>query len=93
MKCELEIFGQLTDDRYDNKGDINYYKLYEDNLGNNFNIFNDKKEELKKTSVSLYKREFLGIDKTCDEENNINKDDYEKLRKNQKMEKVCLVKQ
>ena len=91
LKCELEIFGQLTDDRYDNKGDITYYKLYEDNLGNNFNIFNDKKEELKKTSVSLYKREFLGIDKTCDEENNINKDDYEKLRKNQKMEKVCLI--
>ena len=91
LKCELEVFGQFTDDRYDNKGDITYDKLYNDNLGSNYNLFNDKKEELRKTSVSLYKREFLGIDKTCDEENVINRDDYKKLRKNQIMEKICIL--
>ena len=91
LDCELEVFGQFDDDRYIHKGDITYDKLYQDNLGSNYNIFNDEKEELKKKSVSLYKREFLGIDKSCDRKTNIKKDDYKKLRKNQKMEKICLI--
>jgi hypothetical protein len=39
----------------------------------------------------LYKREFLGIDKSCDEETNIDQDDYKKLRKNQDMEQTLLL--
>ena len=90
LKCELEIFGKLTDDRYMNKGNITYKKLYENNLSptNQQLIFDDLDDELE---VSLFSREFLGIDKTCDEKSNINKDDYEKITKNQKMEKSCLL--
>jgi len=39
----------------------------------------------------LYKREFLGIDKSCDEETNIDQDNYTKLRKNQDMEQTLLL--
>ena len=90
LKCELEIFGKLTDDRYMNKGNITYKKLYENNLSptNQQLIFDDLDDELE---VSLFSREFLGIDKTCDEKSNINKDNYEKITKNQKMEKSCLL--
>ena len=89
LKCDLQIFGKFTDDRYDNKGSITYHKLYEDNLSIESQdlLFDDIKDEY----VSLYIREFLGIDKTCDEKNNINMEDYEKLTKNQHMEKICLL--
>ena len=92
LKCELEVFGKYEDDRYQYKGDITYDKLYQDNLEtNNYGIFKDKKEELQKINVSLYKREFLGIDKTCDEKNDISRDDYKKLKKNQGMEQICII--
>ncbi len=73
-----------------NKGNITYKKLYENNLSptNQQLIFDDLDDDLE---VSLFSREFLGIDKTCDEKSNINKDDYEKITKNQKMEKSCLL--
>ena len=89
LKCEVEIFGKYTDDRYDEKGNIRYRKIYEDNLSktNQNLVFDDIKDE----SVTLYSREFLGIDKACDEKNNISKDTYEKLKKNQKMESTCLL--
>ena len=48
LKCELEVFGKFEDDRYSQRGDITYYKLYEDNLGHNFNGFDDEKEKLQK---------------------------------------------
>ena len=90
LKCELEIFGKLTDDRYSQKGGITYRKLYEYNLSptNQHLIFDDLDPNLK---VSLYSREFLGIDKTCDEKSSINKNDYETLKDNQRMEKECLL--
>jgi hypothetical protein len=91
LECELEVFGKFEDDRYSQRGDITYYKLYEDNLGHNFNRFDDEKEKLQKLNVSLYKREFLGIDKSCDEETNIDQDNYTKLRKNQDMEQKLLL--
>ena len=91
LECELEVFGKFEDDRYSHRGDITYYKLYEDNLGHNFNRFDDEKEKLQKLNVSLYKREFLGIDKSCDEETNIDQDNYTKLRKNQDMEQTLLL--
>ena len=28
LKCELEIFGETTDDRFENKGDISYFNMY-----------------------------------------------------------------
>ena len=92
MKCELEVFGKYEDDRYYYKGDITYDKLYQDNLGTtNYNLFKDKLEELQKLNVSLYKREFLGIDKNCDKENYISRDNYKNLRKNQGMEQICIL--
>ena len=89
MECELEIFNKLNDKRYERKGDITYNQLYQDNLGSFYNYFDE--EELKNNKVSLYKREFLGINKFCDEKKEISEDDYNKLRKNQKMAKVCLL--
>ena len=32
LKCKLEVFGKLNDDRYENKGSITYKMLYKDNL-------------------------------------------------------------
>ena len=74
LKCELEIFGKFNDDRYKRKGDITYRKLYEYNLSptNQQLIFDDLDSNLK---VSLYSREFLGIDKTCDEKSSIKRKD------------------
>ena len=48
-------------------------------------------DKLDNTKVTLYKREFLGIDKSCDEEADIIKDNYKKLRKNQKDEGLCIL--
>ena len=64
LKCDIEVYGKYNDDRYKNKGSISYKRLYEDNL-------NQKSKDLilhylsGKESVSLYQREFLGIDKEC----------------------------
>ena len=45
LKCDLDIFGKLNDDRYDNKGNIAYKKIYEDNLssGNQYLILDNIK--------------------------------------------------
>ena len=91
LECELEIFDKVKDDRYERKGDITYDQLYKDNLGSNYNLFIEKEEELKNQKISLYKREFLGIDKSCDEKKKISEENYDKLRKNQKMVKICLL--
>ena len=43
LKCNIEIFGKLNDDRYEKKGDITYEKIYEDNLSTaNKNIFGNR---------------------------------------------------
>ena len=85
LECELEIFGKTIDDRFDDKGEISYRTLYNDNLPRNrFNQLKDKlNDDLK---VHLYSRVFLGIDLECDKRYNIKREDYENLRKNQKME-------
>ena len=90
LKCELDIFGKLNDDRYDNKGNITYKKIYEDNLssGNQYLILDNIKNEEK---LSLYSREFLGIDKSCDEKMKISKDDYNELKKYQNNEEKVLL--
>ena len=90
LKCEFEIKGLTTDNRYEKQGDITYNQLYFDNLSED----SYKKLTTKINNgeyVSLYKREILGIDKSCDEKSDITKEKYEKLRNNQKKEKVCLL--
>ena len=43
LECELEIFGKTADDRFDDKGEISYRTLYNDNLPRNrFNQLKDK---------------------------------------------------
>ena len=91
FECKLEIFGKLEDGRYHYQGNITYDKLYNDNLGSNYNIFKDKIEELQNYKVSLYKREFLGIDKSCDEKSPLSDEKIEKLNKSQEMEVICLL--
>ena len=93
LKCEFEVFDKLNDDRYDNRGDITYKKIYEDNLGIDVytQVFKDVEVQLNNKKVTLYKREFLGIDKACDEKANLNKDNYEKLREYQNDEKLCVL--
>jgi len=87
IKCQLEIFGKYNDDRFKQKGDITYNQIYKDNLSDgNYELLKNKLKDLK---VSLYSREFLGMDKVCDEKTNISKDKYEKLKKNQRMESYC----
>ena len=89
LDCDLEIFGKLNDDRYEKRGDITYKKIYEDNLpltSQELLLDNIKDEK-----TFLYKRVFLGIDKSCDEKADINEDKYDKLRKSQNMEKVLLL--
>ena len=41
--------------------------------------------------MTLYKREFLGIDKKCDEKLNISRNSYDKLKKNKKRVKKLLL--
>ena len=87
MECGLEVFGKSTDDRYEYKGDISYKKLYEDNLSkdNQDLVMDDIKDE----KVSLYKREFLGIDKECHMKYDITEEQNDELKSNQTMEAAC----
>ena len=91
LKCNLEIFGKSNDDRYKEIGEISYFQLYQDNLGDYFSLFDNKRVELKSNFVSLYKREFLGINKECDEKSNLSEDSYKKLKKSQKSIKLLLI--
>ena len=87
LKCELEINGKLTDNRYENQGNITYDEIYEDNLSKqNYDLIKDR---LKGENVSLFKREFLGIDRNCDEKMNITKEKYDNFQYAQTSEKFC----
>ena len=86
LKCETEVFGKINDDKFRHKGDITYDQIYKDNLSNeNYILLKDQLNGLK---VSLYSREFLGIDKECDKKNEISKDMMEKITKYQTNEKI-----
>ena len=78
-----------SDERYEDIGQITYKKLYEDNL--NTESKEILLEKVKDEKVTLYKREFLGIDKICDEKLNFTKNSYEKLKKNQKRVKYLFL--
>ena len=58
-----------NDIRYEEIGQITYYRLYIDNL--NFESQDLLLDNVGDEKVTLYKREFLGIDKKCDEKLNI----------------------
>ena len=88
--CELEIFNNLSDERYKYNGNITYKKIYEDNLSEMNQDFLLKEIKGNET-VSLYTREFLGINKSCDEKYNLSKDDYDKITKTQKREKHLII--
>ena len=91
LKCSITIFGKSQDDRFINKGNINYMKLYEDNLNLYLYLFIDKRRELESKYLSLYTREFMGIDKTCDEKSDFSEESYMKLKDSQESEKVILI--
>ena len=89
-KCELKIFNNTNDDRYKYKGNITYKRIYEDNLSdiNKKFLLSEVRED---ATVELYIREFYGINKSCDEKYDLDKDGYEIILKVQKGEKVILI--
>ena len=90
LECELNIFDKITNDKFKYKGDISYKKLYEDNLSKeDQNIILQYIRGYE--NVSLYTREFIGIDKSCDNNFNLNKDDHEIIIKNQSKERNCFI--
>ena len=90
LQCEFEIFGKYSDDRYEQRGNITYKTLYNDNL--NFEcqllVLDDIQGD---EVVYLYKRQLFGIDKECDEKNIFNRDSFNIISNNQKMEKNLLL--
>ena len=80
---------KYNDDRYKNKGKISYKRLYEDNL--NQKCKDMILDNLTGTeNVSLYQREFLGIDKECNENYVLTKDSFDKFHDNEKSVKTLL---
>ena len=90
LKCEMEVFSKYNDDRYENKGNITYKRLYEDNLNQRCKdiILNHLTGEEK---VSLFKREFLGINKECDRKYNLSKDSFDKFHDYNQNERTLLI--
>ena len=88
--CDMEVFGKYNDERYENKGNISYKRLYEDNL-NSYSREMIFRELTGKEEVSLYKREFLGIDKKCDENYILTKDSYDYFHDNIQSESTLLL--
>ena len=80
LECEETIENVENDKRYKAIGQVTYKSLYTDNLS----------EENKKillgsvgnAKVTLYKREFLGIDKDCDEKFDMSGFSYDKIKNN-----------
>lgn len=90
LKCGLEIFGKISDDRYTKIGDISYYMIYRDNINYEYlSLFPEN--TIRSEYLSLYKREFFGIDKECDEKSEEFKVGYDKLKKSQKSEQLLLL--
>ena len=90
LNCHLDIFEKTNDDRFEIRGNIPYKLLYEENLSseNQKLVLNDLNgNEL----VSLYKKEFLGIDKECDEKYTLNENEYETFHYSEKMEQALLL--
>ena len=68
LECKNEILGKISDVRYEERGNVENKKLYEENyLYAGAYILPYIKDE----GVSLYKRVFLGIDKDCYKKNSM----------------------
>ena len=90
LNCtNITIFGKKIDDRFIQRGSITYRRLYKDNLDliSERIVFNSS---IGYETVNLYKREFLGIDKKCDEKFNLI-NDFNELRNSQKIDKVVQI--
>ena len=90
LQCHMEIFKKDSDDRYENRGNISYKQLYKDNLNSesqNIVLYYLKGDEL----VHLYKREFFGIDRQCDEKYNLNNDTYNIVHSTEESEKLLSI--
>ena len=90
LECHMQIFDKYYDDRYEKKESISYKQLYEDNLSPEcqnlvLNYLTDSEK------VSLYKREFFGIDKQCDEKYNLNNNTYTILHDSEKSCRLLLI--
>ena len=86
LKCsKIEVFGKKYDDRFKKTGQITYKRLYQDNLPNR------AKEKVMSSigneHVSLFTREFFGVDKTCDANFN-STDDFSTIKKTQNADKI-----
>ena len=79
------IFGKYIDDRFIKKENIAYKRLYQDNL--NLMSKSIVMDKVGSETVSLYKREFLGIDKKCNE-NFVLSDNFNSLKKIQNADKT-----
>ena len=80
LECDVEIFGKKTDSRYINRGSVTYDEIYKQNLDPLY--YEKLKNKVGDNKVTLYSREFLGIDKKCDEESSITREKIDKLSDN-----------
>ena len=81
LECDVEIFGKKADDRYKNRGSVTYDEIYKENLVPEY--YDKLKNKVGDNKVILYSREFLGIDKKCEEESSITREKIDKLSDNQ----------
>ena len=85
LQCTYGVFGKYSDDRYEARGDISYLRLYQDNL-------NQECQKVVLSSLSgyekvhLYKREFFGIDKECNDKYILNENTYNSMHNSEKSE-------
>ena len=86
----MKIFDKYYDDRYEKKESISYKQLYEDNLNSECQdlILNNLTGS---EEVSLYKREFFGIDKQCEEKYKLDNDTYTFIYNSEKSGRLTLI--
>ena len=90
LQCDMEIFGKYNDDRYEERGEISYKRLYQDNLNSECqNIVVPYLSGNEK--AYLYKREFFGIEKECNSKYNLKEDSYKYLHNSEESEYYLLL--
>ena len=90
LKCTFVLPGKKNDDRYEERGTITYRRLYRDNLNTESKdlvLDNIKGDE----TVSLYRREFFGIDKECDSKYNLDENSYEGFKGSEEKDYLLLI--
>ena len=90
LNCtNIQIYEKGSDDRFAQKGEITYKKIYEQNLNERSkNII--MKSIPDNETVYLYKRGFYGIDKKCDEKLSLT-DNFNSLTKIQSIDKLIQI--